>query len=133
MLPINQTKEETDEKNSMISWDARQGRSKLLLNILTITLNYRQMEDYNNWLKSLQNLHWLCFSYVKKSDSEKVKTKIAEIFHHIQQGRYNNALVKHRLCELTELILYTYRNQFMQVQVEDESDFNPEKVLGFKK
>jgi len=114
-------------------WDARQGRSKLLLNILVAVINSYTINDYNNCIKSLRYIHWVCFSYVKKTEADKVKAEIEKVEQWINQRQANYNIIRSTLNELIELMMFTYRSQFMQVQAEEETEFDVDKVLGFKK
>lgn len=126
-------REDEEDKASGISWDARQGRSKLLMNILVNAINASTVHDYRNWLKSLIGIHWLCFPYIKKSEAEKVKAEIETCENWVNVRGNHDYILKVKLTELTELIMSTYKSQFMQVHEEESLEFDPKKILGFKK
>jgi hypothetical protein len=132
-MTTDQPYEDLNEDNSTgISWDARQGRSKVLLNLLIAAINQANTDNYSAWLRSLKAIHWLCSPYVKATESDKIRAKLVSINHWLNQKGTSRMIISCKLDELMEDVMTVYRNQFMQSQ-EDNSDktFNPADILGF--
>jgi hypothetical protein len=130
----NQFEIEEIKTTSNISWDARQGRSKLLLNLLIMVINSSNSDDYSSWIRGLRSIHWICFPYVKKQEADKIKESIEECENWICQKGISQIIPRQKLNELMESIMFTYRNQFMQTTEESNiTSFNPADILGGKR
>lgn len=116
--------------NSGIAWDARQGRSKLLLNLLTAALNSYSVGDYGTWIRSLRSIHWVCFPYVNENKSKPVKEQLDVVDNNIRLKGFNPETMRNQMYDLMEKLMGAYKNQFMQVQEDDDKPFNADDVLG---
>ena len=132
MLPNEETNEEPETTNNSggsIPFDARQGRSKLLLNLTIAVLNSYNTNDYGNQLKGLRSIHYLCFAYVQSNDSEKVKAALNELSAYINNKHVPREFIINKLDELMELIFSTYKDQFMQLMAKTDDEYDPSGVL----
>lgn len=120
------------QKDGKPSYDARQGRSKLLLDCLNKLLYCQQTDEYNMWLKYLRNIYYICSPYKIDSD-QKIKkeiehtTKLINIYYS-QIGMLNSNIVFKKLNDLTEIVLITYKDQFMITTDESNDEFKEDDI-----
>ena len=123
-----------ETETNQITFDARQGRAKLLLLWLFQLSQAQSNNDYNGWLKSLKSLYYLCFAYVKNDVAENVKeemVKTEKILQYYNQKKYvTDQMLINSLDKLTELSLMAYKDQFMQTTSKEGGAFDASKFDG---
>ena len=117
------------EGKQQITFDARQGRTKLLLYWLGELTLAQAQNNYVGWVNSLKSLYYMCFSFVEKKDAISVKLAInkAEVVVnlHNSKRKISDSIIRKELDLATELALTKFKDQFMQTSDGDE-DFNLE-------
>ena len=123
-----------EQARQQITFDARQGRTKLLLFWLG-NLSIAQGEhNYNTWLNCLKSLYYICFAFVKEAEAKEVKALIVRCENKLKM--YNNkrnisdSIIMSSLDEATEKLMLVFKDQFMQTTSEESGEFDPTKFDG---
>ena len=114
-----------------VSFDARQGRTKILLVWLNELLAAQAENNYNKWLKCLYSIYYACQPYVKEKDAATIKKLLLEAEEGVNTFSTNTSRVDYRFAKkkldnLTEQSLRTFRDQFMTMNSEEDDEWNPD-------
>ena len=126
---------ETDnlEEGQNISFDARQGRVKLLLYWLTQLSVAQANAEHSKWVQSLNSLHTLCMAYVPEDERKKVREAIRSAENMValySKNKISQTLLIKSLEKANEECLIIYKDQFMTTTSKEEGEFDPTKFDG---
>ena len=126
--------ESQEEKSAPISFDARQLRAKLLIGWLNNVSMASANNDYKSWYQSLRTLYFLCSPYVNKSQSEAVKVQLQKtknVFDLLVNRRnVSQSIIDTSFTKSTDLVLSTFKDQFMMTHKEEGIEFNANTFDG---
>ena len=126
---------EGDFGGSGVSFDARQGRTKIMLYWLYELTMAQAQEDIKKWMKCLRSLYIVCSPFIKRDKAAELRKEIKNVNNNIKLclNRSINidvAIAVDGLEDLTDKMLLYFKDQFMKTEDTESEEFTEEGLLS---